>query len=74
MLIVRQIKGHVKVMQEARGFYQEWRVERLRFVIEEGAKEWDIVDWVEDGPSRSWIGNLRRGLGLDTLCSDLQPK
>lgn len=51
-------------MQEVRGFYLEWKVERLRFMIGEGAKEWDIVNWVEEGPPKSWIRSLRRGLGV----------
>lgn len=41
------IQGHVKAMQHVRGFYLEWRVERLRLVVGEGAKEWDIVNWAE---------------------------
>lgn len=34
-------------MKHVRGFYLEWRVERLKLVVEEGAKEWDIVNWAE---------------------------
>lgn len=51
-------------MQGVSGFYLEWKVERLKFMIEEGAKEWDIINWVDEGPSRSWIRSLRRGLGV----------
>jgi hypothetical protein len=38
-------KGHAQAMHEVRGLYLEWRVERLRFIVEEGAKSWRIVQW-----------------------------
>lgn len=54
-----------------RGFYREWVVERLKFVVKEGAKEWDIVNWVEESRSENvqssrwdWISNIRRRLGI----------
>jgi len=34
-------------MQEVRGLYLEWRVERLRFTVVEGAKSYRIVKWVD---------------------------
>jgi hypothetical protein len=44
-------QGHAKAMQHVRGYYLEWRVERLRLVVKGGAKGWDIVNWVDQGPS-----------------------
>ncbi|KAA8909164.1 hypothetical protein FN846DRAFT_628555 [Sphaerosporella brunnea] len=38
-------KGHAQAMLEVRGLYLEWRVERLRFIVGEGAKSWRIVQW-----------------------------
>lgn len=34
-------------MMAARGAYVEWEVERLRLVIGEGGREWNIEEWVE---------------------------
>lgn len=60
-------------MIQVRGFYLEWRVERLKFMVGEGAKEWDIVNWATEGPSENvqssrwdWIStfNVRRRLGI----------
>lgn len=57
-------------MQEVRGFYLEWRVERLKFVVEEGAKGWNIVNWEEDSSEFTqssiwgWIRRLRRMVGF----------
>jgi hypothetical protein len=43
--LVDHDQGHAQAMLEVRGLYLEWRVERLRFIVEEGAKSWRIVQW-----------------------------
>lgn len=32
-------------MREVQGFYKEWAVERLKLVVSNGGREWDIVKW-----------------------------
>jgi len=32
-------------MRATVGLYTEWKFERLKLVIREGGKEWDIVAW-----------------------------
>jgi hypothetical protein len=39
------IDRHAQAMLEVRGLYFQWRFERLRFIVEEGAKCWWIVQW-----------------------------
>lgn len=41
-------KGHQRAIRAIAGLYNEWKVERLRFVIEPGKHgdlTWDIIDW-----------------------------
>ncbi|KAF8533151.1 hypothetical protein BDD12DRAFT_810412 [Trichophaea hybrida] len=40
-------KGHAKAMEEVRGLYLEWHVERLRFTVEDGVKGYSIGKWVD---------------------------
>ena len=37
--------GHKAAIRETRDLYTEWKIERLRFVIEEGVKGWRIEEW-----------------------------
>ncbi|KAF8474756.1 hypothetical protein BDZ91DRAFT_711640 [Kalaharituber pfeilii] len=37
--------GHKEAMAKARGFYVGLEVERLRFVVEEGAEGWSVEKW-----------------------------
>ncbi|KAK6531415.1 hypothetical protein TWF281_008220 [Arthrobotrys megalospora] len=39
--------GHVRAMEAVRNIYLEWRVERLKLVVEENASEWSIGKWVD---------------------------
>jgi len=39
--------GHARAMEAVRGIYLEWRVERLKLVIEEDAASWGIEKWVD---------------------------
>ncbi|TGJ71895.1 hypothetical protein EYR41_003822 [Orbilia oligospora] len=39
--------GHVRAMEAVRNIYLEWRVERLKFVVEHDASEWSISKWVD---------------------------
>ncbi|KAI5800075.1 hypothetical protein EDC01DRAFT_648830 [Geopyxis carbonaria] len=38
---------HARAMREVRELYLEWRVERLRLVIDENAKGFQIIKWVD---------------------------
>lgn len=40
--------GHERAMRRVRGLYKEWKVERWRFVVEEGAKGWRMENWTEE--------------------------
>lgn len=37
--------GHKEAMSKTRDMYLEWRVERLRFTIEDDAKGWSMENW-----------------------------
>ncbi|KAF3199629.1 hypothetical protein TWF679_001248 [Orbilia oligospora] len=39
--------GHVRAMEAVRNIYLEWRVERLKLVVEHDASEWSIGKWVD---------------------------
>ncbi|KAK6495350.1 hypothetical protein TWF481_003374 [Arthrobotrys musiformis] len=39
--------GHVRAMEAVRNIYLEWRVERLKLIVEDDASEWRIEDWVD---------------------------
>ncbi|KAK6515529.1 hypothetical protein TWF506_007861 [Arthrobotrys conoides] len=39
--------GHVRAMEAVRNIYLEWRVERLKLVVEDNASEWSIDKWVD---------------------------
>ncbi|KAF3935089.1 hypothetical protein ABW19_dt0201694 [Dactylella cylindrospora] len=39
--------GHVRAMEAVRGIYLEWRVERLKLIIEDNAAAWSIERWVD---------------------------
>ncbi|KAF3929303.1 hypothetical protein AA313_de0208124 [Arthrobotrys entomopaga] len=39
--------GHVRAMEAVRNIYIEWRVERLKLVIEDDASSWSISKWVD---------------------------
>ncbi|MCJ1403592.1 hypothetical protein MMC11_006815 [Xylographa trunciseda] len=38
-------EGHVRAMRETFKLYTEWKVERLNFIIGEGVRDWNIVEW-----------------------------
>ncbi|KAI9878763.1 MAG: hypothetical protein M1830_010565 [Pleopsidium flavum] len=38
-------EGHRRAMRATVGLYTEWKFERLKLIIQEGGKEWDIVEW-----------------------------
>ncbi|KAF3905470.1 hypothetical protein ABW20_dc0106299 [Dactylellina cionopaga] len=39
--------GHVRAMEAVRNIYLEWRVERLKFVVEKGGTAWSIGKWID---------------------------
>ncbi|KAK6363695.1 hypothetical protein TWF730_001115 [Orbilia blumenaviensis] len=39
--------GHVRAMEAVRNIYLEWRVERLKFTVEDNASGWSIGKWVD---------------------------
>ncbi|KAJ6259068.1 hypothetical protein Dda_5965 [Drechslerella dactyloides] len=39
--------GHIRAMEAVRSIYLEWRVERLKFVVEENVSSWSIDKWVD---------------------------
>lgn len=38
-------EGHRRAMRATVGLYTEWRFERLRLVIGNDGRDWDIVEW-----------------------------
>ncbi|KAI9808639.1 MAG: hypothetical protein M1825_003790 [Sarcosagium campestre] len=40
--------GHQRAMMATRGFYTEWKLERLRFTIGDGAQHWSIDEWEDN--------------------------
>ena len=39
--------GHKAAIKATRELYTEWRIERLRLVIEDGVAGWRIEEWVD---------------------------
>ncbi|KAL3420817.1 UPF0643 protein [Phlyctema vagabunda] len=39
--------AHRRAAGAARKLYTEWHIERLRLVIKDGARSWDIIEWVD---------------------------
>ena len=37
--------GHAQAMKATSSLYTEWKVERLKLVVGEGARDWHIVKW-----------------------------
>ncbi|KAI5818625.1 hypothetical protein BZA77DRAFT_306071 [Pyronema omphalodes] len=40
-------EGHRRAMERVRGLYTEWKVERLRLVVMEGARDWRTEEWTD---------------------------
>ncbi|KAI9840045.1 MAG: hypothetical protein M1819_000238 [Sarea resinae] len=40
-------EGHQRAMRATRGLYAEWALERFRFTIEDGALQWEMIDWTD---------------------------
>lgn len=40
-------KGHRQAAKETRVLYTEWKIDRLRLQVDEDAKAWSIVDWID---------------------------
>ena len=40
-------EAHRKAAGATRLLYSEWKIERLRLLIKDGAEEWEIVEWVD---------------------------
>lgn len=38
-------QGHRQAMRATVGLYTEWKFERLDLVVQDGGREWDIVEW-----------------------------
>ncbi|KAI9679124.1 MAG: hypothetical protein M1829_001794 [Trizodia sp. TS-e1964] len=38
-------EGHRAAAAATRGFYEEWKIERLRLTIDDGAQSWSISNW-----------------------------
>lgn len=38
-------EAHRKAAGATRTLYTEWRIERLRLIIEDGATDWEITEW-----------------------------
>lgn len=38
-------EAHRRAAGAARKLYTEWRIERLKLTIQDGATEWEIGDW-----------------------------
>lgn len=40
-------EAHRTAAGATRFLYSEWKIERLRLLIKDGAEEWEIGQWVE---------------------------
>lgn len=46
--------GHRKAARATAAMYAEWKIDRHRLVVGEGAERWELVDWREEDEGRAW--------------------